>query len=82
MRDADRLSRLGAVSVTNYLLAAPAFSQASLDLAGIARSGIETLANRQAMGGGFYLEIGREWGQQRLDAWRVFFEALWHEAAS
>jgi hypothetical protein len=74
--DADKLSKIGALSVVGFLCAAPAFPQNRIAFVELARNGGDHGFDEQAWIASFYSEPARRWAERRWRAQRDFFAAL------
>lgn len=77
--DADRLSKIGAVSVVVFLCLNPAFPNRPVTHAGIAETGLAGLEEARAVIDMFYREASRTLAQERLSAYERFYQALARE---
>jgi HD superfamily phosphodiesterase len=74
--DADKLTKIGPLSIITYLCSNPAFPQNPVSFASIARRGLERLPEQRARIDLFYFEPSRRLAHHRYAAQQAFYKAL------
>ncbi len=77
--DADRLSKMGAVSVVVFLCSMPAFPQNVVTHYALAERGLRRVEDACSMVDSFYFQPSRVWAGVRLRTEQQFFAALARE---
>jgi hypothetical protein len=74
--DADRLTRIGPLSIINYMLGHAAFPEMRLSYNNIALLGLEKLERSRRLVEEFYYQRSRELALSRFQQQKAFFEAF------
>jgi hypothetical protein len=77
--DADKLARVGAVSIVGRLCSITAFPDVQESFASITQKGLESLQRKESLVEGFYFDISGRWALERFIAYREFYQALSEE---
>ena len=77
--DADKLSKLGAVSILAHLCAIPAFPHNKVSYHDLALAGLANLGKMGTWVDDFYFNTSHTWARERYHAQKAFFEALGRE---
>lgn len=74
--DADKLSKVGALSIITLLCANPAFPQTQVSYKWVNQQLAQELISAKELVNHFYFEESRKWGLARLEAQKNFTQAL------
>jgi len=77
--DADKLAKLGPISIVAHLCSITAFPDIQETFASIARKGLESLEKKENLVEGFYFEVSQRWALDRFIAYREFYQVLSEE---
>jgi len=77
--DADKLSKVGAVSIAAFMCGIPAFPDKIMGFRKIAQFGKENTKKFADLPESFYFGISRIWAKERLEAQRAFYDDLARE---
>ncbi|MCJ7568124.1 MAG: HD domain-containing protein [Anaerolineales bacterium] len=77
--DADKLSKVGAVSIAAFMCGIPAFPDKIIGFREIAKFGTDTTELYTDLPDSFYFDISRIWAKERLEAQMAFYNDLARE---
>jgi hypothetical protein len=74
--DADKLSKVGAVSIAAFICGIPAFPKKIMGFREIAQFGKDNTKKFTDFPDSFYFDISRIWAKERLEAQRDYYDDL------